>query len=325
MFGVVLTIVLLGAENNLSAAEKVANHLQDISVTIKTGNAEGSGVIKTRIINGKKINFVWTAAHVIDGLRRQEEVVDPATGTKRQLIRYDDARIVKELNENGRRVGELAMDARVIKVNYDEDLALLRIWKTGFIDASVEFYLDTKIPPIGTKLLHVGSLLGQLGSNSMTSGIQSQIGRVLSDGKEYDQTTVTAFPGSSGGGVYLEDGRYVGMVVRGAGESFNLIIPVRRMVKWATKCSVLWAIDDKVSVPKEEDLEKMPIEDIGVNFNTKNTTDMPKTLIRTPESKNTTDTSKTLINIPETTIDIPKILIIPGTTRNHDLLFNGVN
>ena len=68
----------------------------------------------------------------------------------------------------------------------------------------------------------------------MTSGIISQVGRI--HGKvEFDQTTVTAFPGSSGGGVYLQDGRYVGMIVRGAGEGFNLMVPVRRMVRWAEK------------------------------------------------------------------------------------------
>ena len=61
----------------------------------------------------------------------------------------------------------------------------------------------------------------------------SQVGRVLDlgsgGGTVFDQTTVTAFPGSSGGGVFLTDGKYVGMLVRGAGETFNLIVPVRRM------------------------------------------------------------------------------------------------
>ncbi|HAT67623.1 MAG TPA: hypothetical protein DCS66_24005, partial [Flavobacteriaceae bacterium] len=60
-----------------------------------------------------------------------------------------------------------------------------------------------------TELYHVGSLLGQTGSNSMTRGIVSQVGRVLNlgsgDGTVFDQTTVTAFPGSSGGGVFLSE------------------------------------------------------------------------------------------------------------------------
>ena len=79
----------------------------------------------------------------------------------------------------------------------------------------------------------------------MTRGIVSQVGRVLSlgtgDGTVFDQTTVTAFPGSSGGGVFLSErsgdkaGQYMGMLVRGAGETFNLIVPVRRMRSWAAK------------------------------------------------------------------------------------------
>jgi len=172
---------------------------------------------------------------------------------------------VKELVEDGRRVGELKMDAEVVRYSDPEDLAVLRIRKTGFVEASVVFYLDDKPPAIGTRLYHVGSLLGQTGANSMTAGIQSQIGRVL-EKKVYDQTTTTSFPGSSGGGTYTTDGAYVGMVVRGAGEGFVLCVPVRRMRAWAKTAGVEWLVDDSVAVPDAETLEKMPIEDPGVHF-----------------------------------------------------------
>lgn len=258
---------------SLTLSQDVAQHLQDVSVTIRAGHSEGSGVIKTREINGKKINFIWTAAHVVDGLRNVETVITP-DGNERKIISFDDCSLTKELNENGRRVGEMRMDAVVIRYSEKEDLALLRIRKENFISASVDFYLEEhpcgepNIPKIGTRLFHVGSLLGQAGSNSMTSGILSQIGRVYPGiGKEvYDQTTVAAFPGSSGGGVYLEDGRYVGMLVRGAGETFNLIVPVRRMIKWAKVAGVEWAINDRVDPPTEKELEELPIEDVGHKF-----------------------------------------------------------
>jgi S1-C subfamily serine protease len=251
----------------LPAKDEVAQYLQDISVTVNSGMGEGSGVIKTRERDGKKINFVWTAAHVVDSLRTTEKVIDPETGTERVVVKFDDCQVIKELVENGRRVGELKMLAEVIKYNEEEDLALLRIRKTNFVSASVIFYLDAKIPAIGTDVFHVGSLLGQLGSNSMTSGIISQIGRILDDAKvEYDQTTATSFPGSSGGGVYLKNGAYVGMIVRGAGEGFNLAVPVRRMKKWADRTNILWAMDDNVPLPSEEELEAMPAEDSGHTF-----------------------------------------------------------
>ena len=97
----------------------------------------------------------------------------------------------------------------------------------------------------------------------MTSGIMSQHGRVLKNLNKriFDQTTCTAFPGSSGGGVYLKsDARYVGMLVRGAGEGFNLIVPVRRMVEYCQENKIMWALDKNVKIPTEEELNKMPIE-----------------------------------------------------------------
>jgi S1-C subfamily serine protease len=89
------------------------------------------------------------------------------------VVEFDDAMVVKALVEDGRMVGKIEFHAEVVRYSAEEDLALLRLRKKDFIRARVLFYLDKKdgkpaIPPVGTKLLHVGSLLGQLGSNSMT-------------------------------------------------------------------------------------------------------------------------------------------------------------
>lgn len=241
-------------------------YLQSISVTIHSGRSQGSGVVKTR--NG--VNYIWTAAHVVAGLRETRQVIDK-NGSVRNVVEFKDAQVVAELIEDGRSVGKLSMDAEVIRysdADTGEDLALLRIRKKNFIRSSVRFYLDEKIPPVGCKLYHVGSLLGQVGSNSLTDGIMSQHGRVLYN-KVYDQSTCAAFPGSSGGGVYLkEDGRYVGMIVRGAGETFNLMVPVRRMREWAKSVNVEFALDDSVPVPTDAELRKMPIESNGTHLST---------------------------------------------------------
>jgi len=256
------------------AAEKkqsTADHLQNVSVTIRAEGAysagEGSGVIFTRKDSeGRLVNFVWTAGHVIDNLRTERKVL--VDGSPKTLVEFKDPVVVKEIRQNGRTVGRLQMDAEVLKYSESEDghdLALLRVRKLNFVTDSVVFYLDKSIPPLGTDLLHVGSLLGQFGANSMTDGIYSQHGRVIKslNKRIFDQTTCTAFPGSSGGGVYLKhDGnaRYVGMLVRGAGEGFNLIVPVRRMVEYCGKNKIMWALDSNVPMPSEEDLKKMPIE-----------------------------------------------------------------
>jgi S1-C subfamily serine protease len=258
----------------LLAQNKVAQHLQDVSVTIKAGGSEGSGVIISREMaltkdakEKVKVNFVWTCAHVVDGLRSTRTVID-GQGKNKTVIEFKDAQVVKELVEGGRKVGELKMDAKVIlysDATDGEDLALLMVRKRGFVDQNTEFYLGAQNVEIGEPLLHVGSLLGQAGANSMTNGIMSQVGRVLNigsgDGTVFDQTTVTAFPGSSGGGVFLQDGKYVGMLVRGSGETFNLIVPVRRMLKWTKKRSIEWAIDTSKPMPTIAEINKIEPED----------------------------------------------------------------
>jgi hypothetical protein len=187
-------------------------------------------------------------------------------GTYKTIVHFKDPVVTKEIRQNGRTVGRLQMDAEVLKYSESEDghdLALLRVRKLNFVTDSVVFYLDEKIPPLGSDLLHVGSLLGQFGANSMTSGIMSQHGRILKDLNKhiFDQTTCTAFPGSSGGGVYLKsDAKYVGMLVRGAGEGFNLIVPVRRMIDYCQENKIMWALDKNVPMPTEAELKKMSIE-----------------------------------------------------------------
>lgn len=279
-----LAIIITPLSFSVSYAQnKVAQHLQDVSVTIKAGNSEGSGVIISRdlLLNKDakqktKVNFIWTCAHVVDGLRSTRTVID-GQGKNKTIIEFKDAQVVKELVEGGRKVGELKMDAKVIlysDATDGEDLALLIVRKRGFADQNTEFYLEKKNVEIGEPLLHVGSLLGQAGANSMTNGIMSQVGRVLNigsgDGTVFDQTTVTAFPGSSGGGVFMKDGKYVGMLVRGSGETFNFIVPVRRMINWTKKRNIEWAIDSSKAMPTIEDVNKFKPEDAELDRRTGN-------------------------------------------------------
>lgn len=265
ILGIGLTTSIFSAEKKASTAD----HLQNVSVTIRSegewSNGEGSGVIFSRKDkDGNLVNLVWTAAHVIDNLRSTREVL--VNGAKKTLVEFKDPMVVKEIRQNGRTVGRLQMDAEVLKYSDADDghdLALLRVRKLNFVTDTVTFYLDKKIPELGTDLLHVGSLLGQMGANSMTDGIYSQHGRLIKSLNKYvfDQTTVTAFPGSSGGGVYLKsDARYIGMLVRGAGEGFNLVVPVRRMQDYCEKHKIMWALDKSIAMPTEDDLKKMPVE-----------------------------------------------------------------
>lgn len=267
-----IAVAFLAAVAN---ADDVSSYLQSISVTVTAKAGSGSGVVFTRDIKDgdktKKVNFVWTAAHVLEGLRSIRTFID-SDGHVKKIVEFQDAEIKKKIIEGGRTLGQLVLDAKVVKYSdakTGEDLALLMIRKADFVQDSLRFYVDEegKGLPLGSQLFHVGSLLGEDGSNSMTTGIMSQVGRTvsLSGGPKvlFDQTTVTAFPGSSGGGVFSTDGRYVGMLVRGAGETFNLIVPVRRIKKWAEKENLLWAMDSGAKAPSLDEIEKIPVENMA--------------------------------------------------------------
>jgi hypothetical protein len=275
---ILLTVVVMLSVGLAYAAEEEApkpspsSVIQATSVTVKSSRSEGSGTITTREIaleEGSKekviVNFVLTAAHVVDDLRSVRTIITQ-DGKELKVIEFDDASIVREYKQKGRRVGESKMDCKVVcysDADHKDDLALLMIrqYKFADIDVTTNFKTDN-IVEVGTNLLHCGSLLGQMGANSMTAGIMSQQGRVYKN-KVYDQTTVSAFPGSSGGGVYVtEDGspKYVGMITRGAGETFNLMVPMRRMVKWAEKMSVAWIFDPSLDAPSLEEINKLPVE-----------------------------------------------------------------
>jgi S1-C subfamily serine protease len=266
---------LLALVAPVASAEDVSAYLQSISVTVTAKGGAGSGVVFTRDVKDggetKKVNFVWTAAHVLEGLKSVRTFID-SDGSVKKFVEFQDAEIKKKIIEGGRTVGQLSLDAKVIKYSdakTGDDLALLMIRKADFVHESLKFYVDDEGTglPLGSQLFHVGSLLGEDGSNSMTTGIMSQVGRTvsLSGGSKvlFDQTTVTAFPGSSGGGVFTTDGRYIGMLVRGAGETFNLIVPVRRMKAWAESEKLIWAMDPKAEAPSLGEIEKMAVESKG--------------------------------------------------------------
>lgn len=268
----ILFLAFLAFSAGVCRGEDVSAYLQSISVTVTAKGGSGSGVIFTReIMDGgkaRKVNFVWTAAHVLEGLRSVRSFID-SEGHVKKVVEFQDAEIRKKIIESGRTIGHLSLDARVVKYSdakTGEDLALLMVRKHDFVEDSMKFSEDKEGVglPLGTQLFHVGSLLGEDGSNSMTTGIMSQVGRTvsLSGGPKtlFDQTTVTAFPGSSGGGVFKTDGQYVGMLVRGAGETFNLIVPVRRIKSWAEKEKILWAMDPSAQAPTLQEIETVPVE-----------------------------------------------------------------
>ena len=289
----VISTPLAFADGEKNTKKKsLVKHLKQISVTIKStkktrwgdSSSEGSGVIVTRKIKDKKgnthiVNFVWTAGHVVDNLRSTRQVNDPKTGSTRTVVEFSRPSIVQELidKKSGQRIGEVKLDTVVLcysDADTGEDLALLMVLKKDFlVDDGAKFYLNKAIPPQLTDIVHVGSRHGQFGANSFSSGEISSIGRVLklsgATSKIFDQTSVPASPGSSGGGVYFKSGanagKCLGLIVRGGEATFNFIVPVRRMHSWAKKMNVEFALNPNAETPLLEDLTKITIEDGWIN------------------------------------------------------------
>jgi hypothetical protein len=234
-------LILLLAAFPLFADTYSPESLQNISVTVRVPGGTGSGVLITR----GGTNYVLTAGHVIEDVRKVQNFTDNATGERKRLTRFDPVKVVREVIKDGRSVGKTEIEAAVIAFSssdYGDDLALLKL-RDKITDDSTTFYAGSAIPGSGTAVSHVGSFLGQDGSNSFSEGKISQIGRTIND-HVFDQTSAPAFPGSSGGGMFLaNNGEYIGCLTRGAGETFNLIVPIRRIKEWAKKHQVEFLFD----------------------------------------------------------------------------------
>jgi hypothetical protein len=257
------SIVCLVAFASVSLADNIAQQVQDCQVTIKAGDYYGSGAL---ITTKDKTTWVLTCGHLFAHTRTEREIYE--NGNKKTLVEFGIPKVYKILSDGKQDIGKMELSADVVRysdANYGQDLALLKIRKKGLLTQNIKFYLEDEPPPVETELYHCGSLQGDFGANSITTGIISKIGRMYNPEKGvervYDQTSVTAFPGSSGGPVCLKkDGRYVGCLTRGSGETFNLMVPIRRIREWAKEADIEFILDPTKSVPTDEQLKKSPIE-----------------------------------------------------------------
>lgn len=273
----VLSIIFIFLTSQI-LAEGIANHLQDISVMVSAGGGSGSGVIITRSIRKNEtskeeesVNFVVTAAHVVESLRSVRTVIDSAKGTDKKLIEFKPVFVIKDLVEHGRKVGEAKFEGKVLKYSDSEngeDLALLMLYKRDFVKENTKFYLKgDKIVDIGTKIYHMGSRNGQIGAGSLTDGIISKIGQVVTLNNRpilFDLVTCPISPGSSGGGIFIADGEHkgelCGIVVRGGDSTFGLVVPARRIHDWSVNSKLEWVLDEKLLPPSLEEINKIPVE-----------------------------------------------------------------
>lgn len=254
--------------------QKIIDNLQNVSVTISVdGSGRGSGTLFTREVKpGVFMSYVWTAGHVVADLRTERSVIDRDSGNKKIIVGFKDCQVYQETVQDGRKVKQEYLDCRVIcysNCETGDDQAVLEVRMRNYTRETTTFYIGDEIPGIGTELIHVGSLLGDIGSCSFTTGVTSQVGRLLALNENcavavYDQTSAVSFPGSSGGGVFnSETGQYIGMLTGGIrnAQGFAWYVPVRRQIEWAKSVNMTWAMDATVPMPNAADLKRIPLDD----------------------------------------------------------------
>lgn len=291
LFVVFLTCLLLGEvpaqdktvpEWKPNVVKNVGPRLQKLSVNVYCSNSygggvQGSGTIflsevfsdREREAMSHQAAFILTAHHVVEDLREVKTVI--INGETKTVVRYRDAQIVQERVENGRTIGEVKYDAKVINVDPRRDIALLRVRKGDFATIGADFYNGISIPCAGIEIYHCGAPGGKEtgGTCSLTSGIVSRIGVRIPDfggGSEFgifDQTDTAALGGSSGGMVALKsNGQWIGMITLGlrSADSFHWFVPARSVSLWAEEIEIMWLFDSSVDRPTEDEITAIVLE-----------------------------------------------------------------
>jgi hypothetical protein len=242
---------------------QIPQELTQASVLVRTEKGTGSGVV----FNNGDHTFVWTNGHVVASCQKVKTVIDPATGQPAVRVTYNDVDISTEIYEDGRKMGETALFAEILRysppVKGGYDLALLRLYKKKAYPASVTFLPDGTIPEEGVKLWHVGSMAGRPGQNAVSEGVFAKAGRlrggqVVNEHDEpviFDQISVPSYFGASGGGYFLQTKPYccAGLMTEAFTDatSINFMVPARRITEFARLMKCEWAVTTKVEAPKD--------------------------------------------------------------------------
>jgi hypothetical protein len=257
-----LTINVVTA-SSLSVPEYLQSICVRVDVKIPYGHSRGSGIAFTRKdwTKTNDITFVWTAAHLF--YHEDEEVLPipfffGLNGTNTPII--DHAKIYQDvINKDGEIYGTTNILAKLIVLsrsieNGGNDLALLQLEKPFFNTNTAVFDLSFDIPKLGSSVCSISCPYTEWGIYSL--GIISFVNRKV-DGLVFDNTTCNIYPGSSGGGIFTTDGKYIGMPTRMRAPQLISIIPVRRIHSWAKNHKVEWAMNPLLPIPNKDELNTL--------------------------------------------------------------------
>lgn len=221
--------------------------LHKISFLVITPEGTGSGTLITRKVDGKEHRFILTCAHVVQNMIQED-------GT----FKDEELKVSQTDDVLGRVKAGVTLRAKVVAyspLTDGKDIAILRILDKEGPRHSAVFELREQCPKVGTKIIHIGSVFGPTFDNSFFFGRISRVGRqmLMPDGKTnkiLEQVSVLGNKGCSGGGVFTEDGTYIGMFEATASEGVNLVIPIREITAWAKENDLYWVFDAKAKVPE---------------------------------------------------------------------------
>lgn len=145
--------------------------------------------------------------------------------------------VVKGASRLKVRIGEKEYPATLRHSDWDRDVCSLSI---AGLSAPAVVVGNTKTLKVGAKVYAIGAPKGL--ELTLSDGIVSSLREV--DGGHYIQTTAAISPGSSGGGLFDENGALVGLTTfyLAEGQNLNFAVPVewvKELAKRSTKTSVV--------------------------------------------------------------------------------------
>jgi hypothetical protein len=228
------------------------NHLKDYTVTVvayrnkedTSPDGWGTGFI----FHGRHgETFVWTAAHVISGTRKD----------RCNFVGAVEIMWIKR-NDLGEPIGREIYQCDVLKYSHQpnsedqslgDDLAILEV-KTKKLGKSVKFCCDKAPPKNGAVIWHAGTMNGRFGGLITSQGRVGQA-YLSYQTKGYYQVSIMAMKGSSGGPIFYPNGEVIAMLTRGRSDMFNAAVPHWRMREWADRVHASWAYNTEYGKPAD--------------------------------------------------------------------------
>lgn len=255
MTKLIYVCVALFAFSNICFADFNPSLLQNQNVMIRHGDTCGSGILVTKNIGKEKYNFVITCSHTIDDAKKVVKSID--TGILKENVVFEEVSVIKENFKPNEPSIIQTTSSKIVLFNEEYDVSVLML-DVFLYDTNIMFYKDNNVN-IGESTIHIGNFKGELGFNSVSTGIVSHNNRI-DEGKRFIQISNTVYQGSSGGGVYNKDNEYVGMVSHTFGENFNYAIPIVVIKDVLKRGGYEFLYNKSINIDSVENIKKLPIE-----------------------------------------------------------------